>query len=233
MSKAAKKLSSEEIFAQPVPNILQLTAGINEIVAGGEVNSYGVRNAILLEKKKELIRQQNDNVLPASAKALQAQAQRNIQAQQTTRMNLYRKGATVNKATPEMLRAEAENSEIDHSRKLGRNFQVANPSFVRPDETDAHHIVSRSHWRADPARQILYKVGIGINDSDNASILPRFKTTIIASFPYAAKHQGIHTHVYHANVFYDLSSQPEKTQIATRLTLRSIDSQLIAGIYPF
>ncbi len=51
MSKAAKKLSSEEIFAQPVPSILQLTAGINEIVAGGEVNSYGVRNAILLEKK--------------------------------------------------------------------------------------------------------------------------------------------------------------------------------------
>ncbi len=180
-----------------------------------------------------MIRQQNDNVLPASAKALQAQAQRNIQAQQTTRMNLYRKGATVNKATPAMLRAEAENSEIDHSRKLGRNFQVANPSFVRPDETDAHHIVACSAWRAKNSRIYIFAVKIGINDAHNCVIQPRYLTSKILSMPNASKHQGIHTIVYHANVYSRLVLAEEHTQAIVRRTLLEIGDELTAGIFPF
>ena len=242
MAKNEKNLTSEEIFASPIPNIEQITIGINRIV-GQQLNSYTLRNDIILNKQKAKIIQKNDRMLPATAVALQAQSNRNIvakaQGQQDAsvqekkkRQVLYRKGFTILGASFAMLDAEAK-LDIDHSAKLGRNISVANPGMQRPSETDAHHIVAREDWRADLSRIYIFKVGIGINDADNGGIMPRYFSTHILSMPNASKHQGIHTAKYHANVYTELLYAAEHTAQETRLALRSIKSQLLAGTFPF
>jgi A nuclease family of the HNH/ENDO VII superfamily with conserved AHH len=245
MSKEERKKTDAEIFAAPKRNILALTIGINNIAAHApDTNGYALRNEAILARDKAAICQKNEREMSATAVALQAQSQRRIDADsaaiknaavaaRTPRKILYKKGVTVIGATAATLAAEASNIELDHSRKLMRNYLVANPGMPRLLETDAHHIVAWLAEAAERARQILFSVGIGINDADNCTILPRFLTTMIPNMPNASAHQHIHTIRYYANVIYDLTSIAVYDQAEVRLALRTIRSQLVAGTFPY
>jgi hypothetical protein len=47
-----------------------------------------------------------------------------------------------------------------------------------------------------------------MNDADNGVYLPRFKSTVVASLPTAHKHSGLHTELYHLEVFARLRRVP-------------------------
>lgn len=144
---------------------------------------------------------------------------------------LYKNGVTL-PVTVQALFAEAE-PRHGHSRKLGRNIQRGNSDTPRPKEVDAHHIVAWGAQDAPMSRVHLFKVGLGVNDVDNGCYFPRYRATKIMGMPNAPWHQAIHTVKYHANVYAALRLAPEHTQTETRKTLRSIKSQLIAGIFPY
>jgi A nuclease family of the HNH/ENDO VII superfamily with conserved AHH len=244
VSKESNKLTSEQIYAAPIPNIIELTSGINDIAAADPtVNGYTLRNSIINSQRQQEICQMNGQTLSSTAIALQAQTQRNIAAAtvqnsgypsptQPRGKNIYKKGYTVAGLSAVALKAEADLA-IEHSAKLGRNFRVANPAFVRPDETDAHHIVAQGAKVAARSRRILFNAGIGVNDTDNCNVMPRAKTTVIPSMPNATAHQGVHTIKYHANVLAALLRAPDKTQQSIRLVLRAIKGQLNAGTFPY
>lgn len=144
---------------------------------------------------------------------------------------LYKNGYTQS-VKEQALFAEA-GRDINHSRKLNRNIQRANPDTLRPKEVDAHHIVASGAQKALLSRLYIFAVGIGINDADNGCYLPRYRTTKIASMPDASWHRGIHTDTYHANVYAELMFSPAHTTAETRKTLRSIRERLIAGSFHF
>jgi len=59
-----------------------------------------------------------------------------------------------------------------HSRTLGKNLEKQGE--IRPSGNhDAHHIVAWNHWRAGPARRVLEKLGISIDDAVNGVWLHR------------------------------------------------------------
>ena len=245
MSKEERSKTDAEIFAAPKRNMLALTIGINKIAAHVPgTNGYTLRNDAILARDKAAICKKNDREMPATAVALQAQSQRRIDANSaaiknaaaaasTPRKILYKKGVTAVGATAATLEAEALNTKLDHSRKLLRNYTVSNPGLALLLETDAHHIVAWLRALAEESRQLLYGVGIGVNDTDNCAILPRFLTTIISSMPNASPHQHIHTVKYYTNVFLALTMAPEYTQAEVRLVLCDIRSMLVAGTFPY
>jgi hypothetical protein len=146
---------------------------------------------------------------------------------------LYKNGYTLPGKAAALLAAEAV-SGIEHSQKLGRNLRKVNPSTTRPLETDAHHVVASEASGARVSRVLIFAVGIGINDADNGVILPRFKTTKIASMPDASPHQHIHTDLYHANVVAELAGA-DNTSDAQELRgiLRSISGRLVRGQFVY
>jgi hypothetical protein len=146
---------------------------------------------------------------------------------------LYKNGYTLPGKAAELLAAEAV-SGIEHSQKLGRNLRKVNPNTTRPLETDAHHVVASEASGARISRVLIFAVGIGINDVDNGVILPRFKTTKIASMPDASPHQHIHTDLYHANVVAELAGA-DNTSDAKELRgiLKSISGRLFRGQFGY
>ncbi|WP_169816721.1 AHH domain-containing protein [Dyella thiooxydans] len=200
MTKDASRRSTEEIFAAPVPNLVAMTAAINQSLATSGLNAYSVRNTGIIAKKKRSILYKNGHTLPASAERLLAEAQSNVQ----------------------------------HSRKLGRNLQRANPNATRPAGTDAHHIVAREAAAAHPSRVLIFAVGIGINDADNGVVLPRGKNARIPGLSGAAPHQHVHTATYHANVVAELYSADDVGDAGEiRGILRSIGGRLVRGQFAF
>ncbi len=89
MSKSS--LSTEEIFKQPYPNLLDLTIAANQIcnVATGN-NPYEIRNAIIIEKKKREILYKNGYSLPAKAEILANEAASNIRHARKLATNMHR-----------------------------------------------------------------------------------------------------------------------------------------------
>ena len=245
MGKEVNTKTDAEIFAAPKRNMLEVTIGLNQMTANVlGVNGYKLRNDLFLARDKKQIGQQNGRVMSATAVAQQAQAQRNANAATLAQQNaalaakvprqvLYKQGVTVVGATAAMLKAEAANTDLDHSRKLMCNYLVANPGIAKLLETDAHHIVAWLAALAAQSRRILFSVGIGVNDTDNCAILPRFLTTTIAGMPNASAHQFIHTLEYYTNVYFDLTNIPSNTQAEVHVALRAIRTQLIAGTFPY
>ncbi len=200
MEKSAAGRSSEEIFAAPTRNVVELTAAINQSLATSGINAYSVRNTAIIAKKKRSILYRNGYTLPASAARLLAEAQSNIK----------------------------------HSSKLGRNLRKAHSTTTRPRETDAHHIVASEAAAAHPSRVLIFAVGIGINDADNGVLLPRGRTTRVASLPDASPHQIIHTPTYHANVIAELYGADDTGDASEiRGILKSIGSRLVRGHFAF
>lgn len=243
MSKEVQKTGAE-IFASPKRNLLQLTIGINKITANDpSINGYARRNELLLARDKNEICKKNDRVMPNTAIALHAQTERNLKTVATARKNavaaqpskkiIYKKGVTVENVAIALLQAEAANTNIDHSRKLKRNFYVSSPQMTRIDETDAHHIVAWLEQLAAESRVYIFGVGIGVNDTDNCAILPRFLSTKIPSMPNALPHQHIHTNDYYTNVFFALMDIPDYTEEEVRKALRRIRNQLVAGTFQY
>lgn len=145
---------------------------------------------------------------------------------------LYKNGHTL-PTSAQVLLAEAE-SNIQHSRKLARNLQRGNPGQVRPQGTDAHHIVACEAAAAHPSRVLIFSVGIGINDADNGVLLPRSASNNVSSMDSASAHQNIHTNTYHANVvaeLYGVDNLGDAKEI--RGILRSISGFLVRGTFIF
>mgnify|MGYP000356006659 CR=1 FL=1 len=77
------------------------------------------------------------------------------------------------------------------SRALGRALEAA--GHVRPPGSAAHHIVAGRAERAAPARAVLDRFGIGINDAANGAFLR------------SGAHNGLHTNAYYETVNSALS----------------------------
>jgi hypothetical protein len=77
------------------------------------------------------------------------------------------------------------------SRVLGQALESA--GFVRAPESAAHHIVAANAARAAPARAVLEKFGISLDDAANGVFLP------------AKVHNRIHTNAYFDKVNNALS----------------------------
>lgn len=131
-----------------------------------------------------------------------------------------------------MLAMDADR-KIRHSRTLTTNINKANKGQVRPDFTDAHHIVGRLDLRAARARDFLFAWGIGINDASNGVFLPRYVSSIVPSLPQASPHQNLHTDKYYLAVTMRLIPIRAKDASIGRIALSTIKGELIAGIFPF
>ncbi len=205
MAKEEPLGTTEEIFAAPIPNAPAIRSAVNRTLASSQVNPVAAGNQAMLATKKRNVLYKNGFTLPGTAAAL--------------------------------LAAEAL-SGIEHSTKLGGNIRKAelkkNPKYTRPTETDAHHVVAAEASAADVSRTIIFGVGIGINDRDNGVVLPRYKTTTIASMPQASPHQHIHTDLYYANVVTALvGAQDMSDQKQIRVILRSIARRLENGQFVY
>jgi hypothetical protein len=82
------------------------------------------------------------------------------------------------------------------SRSLGRALETA--GNVRPDGSAAHHIVASGAQAAAPARAVLRRFDIGINDAANGVFLPA--TRIVPNAAGAAVHSPLHTRAYYQAV---------------------------------
>ncbi len=83
------------------------------------------------------------------------------------------------------LHLEAER-DIRHSVKLARNLKKS--GATKEDGDESHHVVAARARAANLARQIIFAVGIGINDSRNGVNLE------------TAIHRPVHTDVYYMAV---------------------------------
>lgn len=88
----------------------------------------------------------------------------------------------------------------------------------RGANSDTHHIVAQQAQRADPARKILQRFGIGLDDSKNGIFLPR------------QQHQALHSKTYYDAVNDALAGATTKAEAEE--ILRSIARQLEAGTFP-
>jgi hypothetical protein len=102
------------------------------------------------------------------------------------------------------------------SRALGKALEAA--GHARPEKSAAHHIVAGKAEMAAPARAILAKLGVGINEAHNGVFLP------------VAQHQALHTNEYYTAVNAALSSVQTREQAIQ--ALRTIGEGLQAGKFP-
>jgi hypothetical protein len=107
-------------------------------------------------------------------------------------------------------------AEKPSSQILGRNLKKAD--FKRGDNEAAHHIVAGTAKKAAPARAILRREGIGINDADNGVFLPY------------ELHYRIHTNVYYAAVNREITNAAPGT---VRDVLAGIRRRILAGTFPY
>jgi RHS repeat-associated protein len=112
--------------------------------------------------------------------------------------------------------ARAATAIAPSSRVLGRALEAA--GHLRPADAAAHHIAAGSARAADPARAVLGRFGIGINEAANGMFLPR----------------AVHTHL-HTNAYYDavnLALGQATTRQEALEALGAIRADLARGIFP-
>lgn len=99
MAKDLKDMTTEEIYKEPIKDILPLTIAANNLAGGANsgVNPYVLRNELILREQKKRIRYKNGFTLPASAEALQMDAERKVRHSRTLDRN-------IRKANPGMAR---------------------------------------------------------------------------------------------------------------------------------
>lgn len=88
----------------------------------------------------------------------------------------------------------------------------------RAASSDAHHVVALNAKPARPAREILQRFGIGLNDDSNGVFLPE------------AQHDHMHTNAYYDAVNEALAGVTTKAEVEE--ILRSIARKLEAGTFP-
>lgn len=104
--------------------------------------------------------------------------------------------------------AAASTSARASAQALARALEAAGHS--RPPGAAAHHIVAGNARLADPARKILRKLGIGINEASNGVFLPATRTS--PNPTGAAVHSTLHTRVYYRQVNRRLGSATTRAQ---------------------
>lgn len=112
------------------------------------------------------------------------------------------------------------------SARLGANLVRA--GFAQPAETAAHHIVAGGAARAAPARAVLQRFGIGIDEAANGVFLPANKLS--ANPTGAAVHAKIHTDRYYAAVNQLLGRATSRQQVIQSLAY--IRQRLLSGGFP-
>ncbi len=119
MAAKEDKQTSEQIYAAPVPGILDLTIAANKI-CGTESNPYEIRNALLLEEKKKKIRYKNGENLPNSAINLLNDAARPVRHSRILANNILR--ADKNLTRPEDVDAHHVVAAQDHRADAARRI---------------------------------------------------------------------------------------------------------------
>ncbi len=109
------------------------------------------------------------------------------------------------------------------SRALGRALEAA--GHVRPPGAAAHHIVAGGARAAAPARTVLQRFGIGINDAVNGVFLP---ATRAAPNPAgAAVHSTLHTRLYYQTINRRLAQATTRQEVLD--VLQAIRRALLNG----
>lgn len=107
-----------------------------------------------------------------------------------------------------------------------------------PDEFykyDAHHVVAKGAKRAKQAAEILFALGIDIDDPDNGVFMP--KNTVSkqkGAYQSAYIHNKVHTKPYYANVNFQVVTAFENgaDKEEMKKILKDIKEDLINGVYP-
>jgi hypothetical protein len=113
-----------------------------------------------------------------------------------------------------------------YSRVLAKALEDA--GFLRGAGEAAHHIVAGMAEAAAPARQVLARFGIGLNEASNGVFLPG--TIAADNAAGAAVHSTLHTSEYYDAVNQALS-QATSREGALQI-LNEIRSALLGGGYP-
>jgi hypothetical protein len=90
--------------------------------------------------------------------------------------------------------------------------------IARRAGVDTHHIVAGRAEKADPARKVLERFGIGLDDATNGAFLPE------------AQHDHLHTNVYYDAVNGELAAARSRSE--AEQILRSIARRLAEGRFP-
>jgi RHS repeat-associated protein len=109
------------------------------------------------------------------------------------------------------------------SRALGRTLESA--GYTRPPGSAAHHIVAGRAAAAGPARAVLKRFGIGINDAANGVFLPANRAAPNAAG--AAVHSTLHSNLYYQTVNQMLGAAT--TRAEAEAALGSILQALLSG----
>ena len=117
----------------------------------------------------------------------------------------------------------AAESVAPSSRALGQALEAA--GFARPTEAAAHHIVAGGAEAAAPARAVLERFGISVNDAANGVFLPATRAS--ANAAGAAVHSTVHTRAYY-NVVNEALGQATTRQEAIEV-LNAIRQGMLDG----
>ncbi len=137
---------------------------------------------------------------------------------------LYENGYTLTRGAAVLL-ANAQRKEYNHRRRLDTSIKAATGK-PRPAACCAHHIVALTDFAALPARIIIFKWNIGINDADNGVFLPAHQVGM-PNYPKAVRHSPYHAPEYHTAVLARV--RRAKDEPGCRLQLRRIKKDLLAG----
>jgi hypothetical protein len=135
-----------------------------------------------------------------------------------------------NRILQETQDARRELFEVAQGRASSRALGVALEAsgVQRPEGYAAHHIAAGADPRAEFARGILKKFGIGINDASNGVFLPADRATqVIAG---ETIHSTLHTKKYYEAVNDALAKANTRQQVID--ILQSIRLALQSGDYP-
>lgn len=202
MEKDYNELTTAEVYQLPIPNAVARQCVAARIVAASDSGT----NAHALVNEY--------NLKEKKKKLIKARYDK--------------KGITISDATIDFAADCAR--PIRHSRTLTTNLKRA--GHCRLDFTDAHHIVATIEPRAHESRQILFSKQIGINDADNGGFFKRYIYSVVVGMEKSHDHQGLHTDEYYVNVELRLLDVASGSQMAVRLVLRAIKSEIIAGTFP-
>jgi RHS repeat-associated protein len=192
-------------------------AGFRQLVSGEEassVTSQALQAAGVSKKNAELIDAAISVAGTAGASA--ATSSPAALASATSRTLASTETGTVNAA-----RAVAPSS-----RALGGALEAS--GALRPAEAAAHHIVAGGAEAAAPARAVLQRFGIGVNDAANGVFLPASRASTNAAG--AAVHSTVHTQAYYQAVNEALA-QATTRQEAIQV-LSSLRQALLGGGLP-
>lgn len=101
------------------------------------------------------------------------------------------------------------------SRALGKALEAA--GRARKAGEAAHHIVAGGAEAAAPARAVLERFGVGINDAANGVFLPADYAA--AEGADAAAHAGVHTRAYYAAVNEMLAQATSRPEVVETLAM--------------